>query len=64
VAAHFLAIRRVLTASGRNTTFEAGRSESTGHADLAWACMHCFIHEGLDGVDGLGANSQNILEMT
>jgi len=64
VAAHFLAIRRVLTASGRNTTFEAGRSESTGHADLAWACMHCFIHEGLDGVDGLGANSTNILEMT
>ena len=38
----FLAIRRTLTASGRNVTFDAGRNEETGHADLAWACMHAL----------------------
>lgn len=56
VSAHFMAIRQVLTQSGRATTFTAGRSESTGHADLAFACMHAFINEGLDGhVAGAGS---------
>lgn len=45
----FLAIRRTLTASGRNVTFEAGRSDDTGHADLAWACMHALDNEPLEG---------------
>ncbi|WP_295855132.1 terminase family protein [uncultured Xylophilus sp.] len=45
----FLAIRRTLTASGRSVTFDAGRSEETGHADLAWACMHALDNEPLEG---------------
>ncbi len=45
----FLAIRKTLTASGRNITFEAGRNEDTGHADLAWACMHALDNEPLEG---------------
>lgn len=45
----FLSIHRTLTASGRNVTFEAGRTESTGHADLAWACMHALDNEPLEG---------------
>lgn len=45
----FLAIRRALTASGRNVTFESGRSDDTGHADLAWACMHALDNEPLEG---------------
>jgi len=46
----FLAIRKTLTASGRNITFEAGRSDETGHADLAWACMHALDNEPLEGL--------------
>jgi hypothetical protein len=46
----FLAIRKTLTASGRNVTFEAGRSEETGHADLAWTCMHALDNEPLEGL--------------
>lgn len=45
----FLAIRKVLTASGRAVTYEAGRSDDLGHADLAWACMHALDNEALDG---------------
>ncbi len=45
----FLAIRRTLTASGRNVTFDAGRSDETGHADLAWACMHALDNEPFEG---------------
>jgi hypothetical protein len=45
----FLAIKRVLTASQRQTTFDAGRNEQTGHADLAWATMHAMDYEPLEG---------------
>ena len=38
----FLAIRQTATPSGRQATFAASRSESTGHADLAWATMHAL----------------------
>lgn len=45
----FLAIKKTLTASGRSATYEAGRSDETGHADLAWACMHALDNEPLEG---------------
>ncbi len=45
----FLSIKKALTASGRHVTFRASRSEEVGHADLAWAAMHIFINEPLDG---------------
>ncbi len=45
----FLSIKKALTQSGKSVTFKASRSESVGHADLAWAAMHIFINEPLDG---------------
>ncbi len=45
VAQSFMAIKKILTASGRSVTYDAGRNEETGHADLAWACMHAISHE-------------------
>jgi hypothetical protein len=49
LAHSFMAIRRGLTQSGRNVTYMAGRTEATGHADLAWAVMHVLDHEPLEG---------------
>jgi uncharacterized protein YjcR len=45
----FLSIKKALTQSGKSVTFKASRTESVGHADLAWAAMHIFINEPLDG---------------
>ena len=45
----FLSIKKTLTGSGRAITFKASRTEDVGHADLAWAAMHIFINEPLDG---------------
>ncbi|HZH44243.1 MAG TPA: terminase ATPase subunit family protein [Lysobacter sp.] len=52
VAQAFLSIRKTMTASGRQSTFEANRSEETGHADLAWATMHALDNEPLEGSAG------------
>ncbi|SFR79838.1 terminase large subunit domain-containing protein [Sphingomonas jatrophae] len=49
VVSSFLSIKKALTGSGRAITFKAGRSEADGHADLAWAAMHIFANEPLDG---------------
>jgi len=38
----FLSIRQTMTATGRQMTFQASRSETTGHADVAWAIMHAL----------------------
>ncbi len=48
LATSFMAIKRELTASGRNVTYAAGRSQETGHSDLAWACMNALSNEPLD----------------
>lgn len=39
-----------MTASQKQITFTAGRSEETGHADLAWALMHAIYNEPLAGI--------------
>ena len=57
----FLSIKRVLTGSGRGVTYDAGRNEKTGHADLAWAVMHALDNEPLDGLPG---GHGNIMEMS
>ncbi|MBO3671340.1 MULTISPECIES: terminase large subunit domain-containing protein [Acinetobacter] len=44
-----MSIKKTLTASQRQMTFTAGRSEETGHADLAWALMHAIHNEPLEG---------------
>jgi uncharacterized protein YjcR len=49
VVSSFISIKKTLTTSGRNVTFKAGRSGEDGHADLAWAIMHVFNNEPLDG---------------
>ncbi len=49
IAASFMAIKKTTTASGRQVTFAAGRSEEVSHADLAWATMHALFNEPLEG---------------
>jgi uncharacterized protein YjcR len=61
LAQAFMAIKRVMTASGRQVTYDAGRNEVTGHADLAWACMHAMDNESLDGET---SSSQSIMEIS
>lgn len=60
LAAAFLAIRKTVTASGRQITYAAGYSQEIGHADLAWACLHAMGNEPLEG--GTAANT-SILEI-
>ncbi|MFZ6709790.1 terminase ATPase subunit family protein [Undibacterium sp. TC9W] len=60
LAQAFMTIKKTLTASGQHVTYVADRSEETGHADLAWACMHALDHEPLDG--GIGSN-QSFMEV-
>ncbi len=43
----FLTIRQVSTASGQ-MTYSAGRTNNTGHADVAWSIMHALVNEPLD----------------
>ncbi|MDO8931894.1 MAG: terminase ATPase subunit family protein [Rhodocyclaceae bacterium] len=49
IVASFMAIKKTITPSGTQITFEAGRSEETSHADIAWACMHAIVNEPLEG---------------
>lgn len=56
----FMAIRKLLTASGRHITYDAGRSNDIGHADLAWACMLAMAHEPLAANSGNGKSFMEI----
>lgn len=60
LAQAFMTIKKTLTASGQHVTYSAERNEETGHADLAWACMHALDHEPLDC--GIGSN-QSFMEV-
>lgn len=44
IAHSFLTIRQTATSSG-HMTYSAGRTDTTGHADVAWAIMHALSHE-------------------
>lgn len=48
VTASFMAIRKALTASGRQATYQAGRTALTGHADVFWAIAHALDNEPLE----------------
>ncbi len=61
-AASFMAIKKTTTASGRQITFEAGRSEEISHADLAWAAMHALSNEPLEGRTASNTSSMEIFE--
>jgi len=60
VAQSLMAIKKTMTGSGRQFTFEATRSEEVGHADLAWACMHVFANEPLEGQTTHNTSSMEI----
>lgn len=62
VAQSFSAIRRELTASGRQFTYSGGRNATTGHADLAWATMHALSNEPID-VLAAGERGGSIMEI-
>ena len=49
MAQSLMAIRKTITAGGRQYTYTAGRNDNTGHADLAWALFHAFHNEPLEG---------------
>lgn len=61
-AASFMAIKKTTTPSGRQITFQAGRSAETSHADLAWACMHALSNEPLEGRTANNQSKMEILE--
>jgi aspartate ammonia-lyase len=52
LAHSFMALKKVLTPSGNAVTYNAGRSDEIGHADLAWATMHALSFEPLEGNTG------------
>ena len=49
MAQSLMAIRKTITAGGRQFTYTAGRNDNTGHADLAWALFHALHNEPLEG---------------
>ncbi|WP_292066049.1 terminase large subunit domain-containing protein [Brevundimonas sp. UBA7664] len=62
VTASFMAIRKALTASGRQATYEAGRSALTGHADLFWAIAHALDNEALEAPSN-GGRTGSMMEI-
>ncbi|MEB0011848.1 terminase ATPase subunit family protein [Glaciimonas sp. Gout2] len=60
IAQAFMAIHKTLTASGRQATYEASRTNAIGHADVAWACMHALDHEPIEGGH---SNNQSFMEI-
>ena len=61
VVQSFLSIKKHMTPSGLQTTYNAGRTQATGHADLAWATMNALLHEPLAGSN---EHTTNILEFS
>jgi hypothetical protein len=60
LASSLMAIRKTVTASGRQFTYTAGRTDEIGHADLAWALFHALHNEPIGGQT---ARSTGIMEI-
>lgn len=60
IAASFMAIKKTLTPSQRQATYQAGRSEETSHADIAWATMHALYNEPLEGATAANSSIMEI----
>lgn len=60
LAQSFMAIKKTVTASGRQVTYTAGYNQETGHADLAWATLHALGNEPLEGTT---SSNTSILEI-
>ncbi|MFK3649274.1 terminase ATPase subunit family protein [Lysobacter enzymogenes] len=61
VAQSLMAIRKTMTPSGRQMTYTAGRTEATGHADIAWALFHALHNEPLEGQTGRNTSVMEIM---
>lgn len=55
-----MAIKKAMTASGRQMTYRADRKEETGHADLAWALFHALHNEPLEGPHAQNTSTMEI----
>lgn len=62
VGSSFMAIKKQMTASGRQVTYVADRSEEASHADIAWACLQVFINEPFDGKLQESSGTMDFLE--
>lgn len=62
VAQAFLTIRQESTGAG-SVTFKASRTESTGHADTAWAIMHALAKEPLDAIEETGHSKRSFVSI-
>ena len=62
VAQSLMAIKKTLTASQKQMTFEASRAENIGHADLAFAIFHAFFNEPLS-LDNDGNSKKSSMEI-
>ncbi|MFP0858277.1 terminase large subunit domain-containing protein [Acinetobacter baumannii] len=62
VAQSLMAIKKTLTASQKQMTFEASRAENIGHADLAFAIFHAFFNEPLS-LENDGNSKKSTMEI-
>jgi hypothetical protein len=60
LASSLMAIRKTVTASGRQFTYTAGRTDEIGHADLAWALFHALHNEPIGGQTARSTGSMEI----
>ncbi len=56
----FMAIRKIVTPSGKFTSYETSRAEDISHGDVAWAIMHALIHEPMTG---FSENNESTVEV-
>lgn len=54
IAHAFMTIHQDTTGTGRQVTYRASRTATTGHADLAWAVMHAISKEPIQSIDSVG----------
>ena len=59
----FMTIHRSSTPSGKQITYQASRTEESGHADMAWALMHALDKEAILPLDETGQGSRSRMEM-
>ena len=66
MAASFMSVKQEMTPTGRSITYSSGRSEQTGHGDLAWATMNALSNEPLEqGTEFAGSTlSQSFVEIS
>ena len=59
IAHAFMTIRQVATPSGQ-VTYAAHRTDTTGHADVAWAIMHALAAEPLARQSRVGGKTSSL----